>query len=305
MKILFLVPLLISFLNAEWLIVNNDGTLSSYNNTPYENNYAIPKEDINDEAELSTTIIVKKHKRTNKRKKRKIIITDSKVRDKTVYLTFDDGPLNGTQNVISILEESGIDATMFMIGKHVEQNSYRKRLFKRAINDDNILVANHTYSHASGHYRRFYSDDSRVVSDLRKMDRKLSYYDPLHTQKICRLAGRNVFRLPHIYKNDPAVKRAVEYRCYNALKNNGFKIFGWDYQWDYSPKNAKLKKTPRQIVNIMERLIKRGRTKKPNKLILLTHDFTFKKRFRGDQKLRELISLLKERGWGFETLENY
>jgi len=88
------------------MIVNDDGTLSSYNNNSYENSYAIPQEDIEDEAKLSTTIVIKKHKRTSRKKKRRIIISDAQNLDKTVYLTFDDGPLNGTQNVISILEES-------------------------------------------------------------------------------------------------------------------------------------------------------------------------------------------------------
>jgi len=303
LKILTFLLLMISILKAEWMIVNDDGTLSRYGNSDYETSYAIPQESFEDTQELSKTIVVKKKRKHHTYKKR-VIISDPDM-TKSVYLTFDDGPLNGTQNVISILEESGIDATMFMIGKHVERNSYRKKLFKRAVDDDNILVANHTYSHANGHYRRFYSDEYNVVQDLQKMDRKLSYYDPLHYQKICRLAGRNVFRLPDIYKNDPAIRRSVEYRCYDALKDNGFKIFGWDYQWDYNPRNGKLYKSPRQIVKIMNRLIQKGRTKKPNKLILLMHDFTFKSRFGGDEKLRTLISLLERDGWSFETLQSY
>jgi len=38
---------------------------------------------------------------------------------KILYLTFDDGPLKGTVNVLKILEEEKVDATMFCVGKHV------------------------------------------------------------------------------------------------------------------------------------------------------------------------------------------
>jgi len=301
LKILLAILTFAPLLFGQWMIVKDDGTLEAYNNQN-ENSYNIPSQNRYDEKELSKTITI--HKRHRKRAKKRVIITDGS-RKKIAYLTFDDGPLNGTQNVINILSDNRIDATMFMIGRHVEQNRYRKKLFQMAIDEPNILVANHTYSHANGHYSRFYSDKNRVIHDLQKMERKISIHDPLHSKKCCRLAGRNVFRLPFIRRDDPAIKKKREQTCYDALANRGFKIFGWDYQWDYNPRNGKLYKSPQEIVRIMDRLIQRGRTRKPNKLILLMHDFTFKSRFGGDEKLRKLIALLKKDKWRFEDLESY
>ncbi|TIT54789.1 MAG: polysaccharide deacetylase, partial [Mesorhizobium sp.] len=34
--------------------------------------------------------------------------------DRTIYLTFDDGPLNGTSNILDVLEAAQVPATLFM-----------------------------------------------------------------------------------------------------------------------------------------------------------------------------------------------
>ncbi len=298
--------LTVSVLHAQWMFVNGDGTLSPYNNEPQEHSYAIPKESAKDEQILGQEVKRSYHPHhiQKKRRKHRIIITDAHA-PKRIYLTFDDGPLNGTQNVISVLNETGVDATMFMIGRHVDLSRYRKRLFLRAIDAPNILVANHTYSHANGHYRDFYAHKQCVIRDIEKMERKLRRYDEAHVQKCCRLAGRNVFRLPRIVRNDPAIRSSREAHVYDALDRRGFDIFGWDYQWDYDPHTGKLYKSPRQIADAIEQIYRRHKTHKRGKCILLMHDFTFKDRFNGKAKLRRLIALLQQRGWRFETLESY
>ena len=295
---LFIVMALTTYLNASWMFVNDDGSLSSYHQE--DESYFIPQEV---EKPKKTKVRKKYHKR-----KKKIIITSQPIYQnskKTIYLTFDDGPLNGTENVIDTLSEMSIPATMFMIGKHIDSSRYRKELFLNAIDEPYILVANHTYSHANGRYRHFYSSVYRVRKDLQKMENKLLNQDPSHGFMCCRLAGRNVFRLPNIRKNDPAIKRSREYDAYNALSDDGFSIFGWDYQWSYNPKNGKPYKSPQTLVRDIEKIYHRGRTKKAGKLILLMHDFEFKDRFNGKKKLRKFITLLQERGWSFGTLDSY
>ncbi len=307
LKIFYIITFISINLSAGWMFVNDDGTLSPYNTAENERVYSIPQQEQIDEEQIEhDTIIIKPKKRKHKHKKQ-LQITSRPIygEQKIIYLTFDDGPLNGTQNVISVLSEMGVSATMFMIGKHVKQNQYRKNMFLRAIDEPNIMVANHTYSHANGHYRRFYSNINKVVSDLNKMNKKLEKEDPNHSMKCCRLAGRNVFRVGSIRRNDAAIRRSWEYNAYDALADEGFEIFGWDYQWDYRPRDGKLYKSPAQIVKIIEKINKKHRTRKPNKVILLMHDFTFKNKFNGKEKLRELISLLDQHGWSFETLQSY
>jgi len=52
---------------------------------------------------------------------------------------------------------------MFCVGKHIVK---RKDIFDREKSMKNLLVVNHTYSHANGKYRRFYSNMYRVLSDV-------------------------------------------------------------------------------------------------------------------------------------------
>lgn len=77
--------------------------------------------------------------------------------DKTIYLTFDDGPLVGSENIIDTLIEEDIPATMFMVGKHINRSASRKKVYQSALDEQLILVANHTYTHSNGRYRHFYS----------------------------------------------------------------------------------------------------------------------------------------------------
>jgi peptidoglycan/xylan/chitin deacetylase (PgdA/CDA1 family) len=131
---------LTTYLNAGWMFVNDDGSLSSYHQE--DESYFIPQE----VEKPKKTKVRKKH---HKRKKR--VVTNyepiEQNGEKTIYLTFDDGPLNGTENVIDVLSQTGTAATMFMIGKHIDSSEYRKELFLNAIDEPYILVANHTYSH--------------------------------------------------------------------------------------------------------------------------------------------------------------
>ncbi len=316
----FFLFIIVVDLWAGWMFVNDDGTLTPYTDAKeYEQTFDIPENSSLDRELLGKEVNNKRKKsdlgveirepkrveKQNKNNKKTTIKRATSLIGKTIYLTFDDGPLSGTSNVISVLKEYDIEATMFMVGKHIKKNRYRKKLFKRAIDEPNILVANHTYSHANGHYRHFYSSANRVVKDLLKTQSLLEMYDTIHTTRICRLAGRNVFRLPSLKRDDPAIKNIRERRAYDALQREGFKVFGWDLQWSYSPHTLKLYKSPKEIVRVIERLNNNGWTRKPNKLILLMHDFTFKDSLNGKENLRELLALLQENGWSFETLENY
>ena len=39
--------------------------------------------------------------------------------EKAVYLTFDDGPNKGTENLLKIVEKHKIPITSFVVGKHI------------------------------------------------------------------------------------------------------------------------------------------------------------------------------------------
>lgn len=49
--------------------------------------------------------------------------------DRTIYLTFDDGPLNGTSNILDVLEAAQVPATLFMVGMHAEASASNRPAF--------------------------------------------------------------------------------------------------------------------------------------------------------------------------------
>ncbi len=228
--------------------------------------------------------------------------------EKIIFLTFDDGPLQGTRNVLKVLREEQIGATMFMVGKHIQNN---RKLYKEALTIPNLTIANHTYSHANGRYRKFYSSFQGVLKDLKRSnailqkDETLSYRSPYLP---VRLAGRNVFRLPGLSCDDYGLGKKGckrERGKYNGLAKKGFFIYGWDIEWNYSHRNGKPLYSPQKLVNRIERLYASKHLKRKNRVILLMHDFMFRTKFNGVENLHTLIQLLRERGWQFERIEKY
>lgn len=217
---------------------------------------------------------------------------------KVIYLTFDDGPSKGTANVLSVLKEEGVEGTMFFIGRNIE---YQRSLYAQALSMPNLLIANHTYSHANGKYARFYSSAATVVNDVDRAQRIIG------GAKYLRLAGRNVWRLPSLYRNDYALsktRRKIESPKYTALSDRGYQIYGWDIEWHFDHATGNASYGADRMADRIETLCENKRLAKEGKIVLLAHDYMFRKEG-GRQKLRELIQILKASGWRFETLGSY
>lgn len=227
--------------------------------------------------------------------------------NKIVLLTFDDGPIKATKNIIETVREENIPVTMFFIGCQIETFP---NIYKEAINYPNILIANHTYSHANNRYRKFYSDPLLVVEDIKKANSIVGVDNISNTSSAflpVRLAGRNVFRLPTITKNDnmiDTIQREKEIVGYDNIYKEGYYIYGWDLEWAYE-KNGKPILTPQEIYNSMEKIYEKKLSSKEDKVVLLMHDFMFSNNFDGKENLKTLIQLLKNGGWSFENIENY
>ncbi|MCL2254870.1 MAG: polysaccharide deacetylase [Lachnospiraceae bacterium] len=86
--------------------------------------------------------------------------------EKKIYLTFDDGPSINTDRILDILDEYGIKATFFVIGKTDERslNSYR-----RIVNEGHTLGM-HSYSHR---YQEIYRSLDAFTEDLNKLQELL------------------------------------------------------------------------------------------------------------------------------------
>ena len=82
--------------------------------------------------------------------------------EKSVYLTFDDGPSERTDEILKILDRYGIHATFFVIGQSKEENLQRMR---------NIAAAGHTLAiHSFSHdYQKIYSSVEAYLEDFNQM----------------------------------------------------------------------------------------------------------------------------------------
>lgn len=140
-----------------------------------------------------------------------------------LYLTFDDGPNNGTSNLINILNDHYIECSLFIIGKHVYGSKFQKELFELYHNHKNLELCNHSFSHANNQYKIFYQNPKRVADDFKQCHDSLKF-----SNKISRAPGRNMWSI----EGDSCRFRTTTPEAIK-LKEEGFKMVGWDVDWDF------------------------------------------------------------------------
>ncbi len=117
-------------------------------------------------------------------------------RQKEVFLTFDDGPVQEvTPWVLELLKKEGIKACFFAVGENVQRNP---QLFQR-VQDEGHLVGNHTFNHMQG---------------LKNED--VAYY--ANVEKAAGYIPGTLFRPPH---------GLLRLRQFRTLKKN-YRFIMWD-----------------------------------------------------------------------------
>ena len=79
-----------------------------------------------------------------------------------VYLTFDDGPSARTTEVLDILDDNGIKATFFVIGREDEESL---ELYRRIV-DEGHTIGIHSYTHK---YGDLYASKDDFIADYKKI----------------------------------------------------------------------------------------------------------------------------------------
>ncbi len=208
-----------------------------------------------------------------------------------VYLTFDDGPLNGTKKCLEVCNELNVKSTFFLVGLHIGNDNNFKIVKSLEDNFPEILVANHSYCHANERYQEFYGNTEDALKDFCKMQEKVSF--PF---RIVRLPGYNTRIVKGHLKCSQIVKPIS-----HILLQEGFRLIGWDLEWNYNTKRQK----PKKLVNQILYCLRSNDVEIPNHLILLMHDWMFQKE-EEIIALKEVISLLKEHSnIKFETVNKY
>lgn len=81
-----------------------------------------------------------------------------------VYLTFDDGPSDNTDEILDILKENDVKATFFVVGKTDEHS---RQMYRRIV-EEGHTIALHSYSHK---YSEIYSSVEKYDKDLEKLSK--------------------------------------------------------------------------------------------------------------------------------------
>ena len=116
---------------------------------------------------------------------------------KTVYLTFDDGPIPEiTPWVLDVLDDHAVKATLFCVGDNVRKFAY---LYEDIL-DSGHRVGDHTFNHLQG----WLTAPKKFLTNTREADK---------------LIGSTLFRPPHGHMIFPQPL---------LLKREGYKIVMWD-----------------------------------------------------------------------------
>lgn len=234
-----------------------------------------------------------------------------------IYLTFDDGPLYGTDDVLDVLTDLSLhgQVTFLDVGKHIDTLQFSFRNSWRGKNkwtgaemveltrDLGNLVANHSYTHASGTtYQEFYSNAETVLADFNQCAATITgILGPGGTGfdvKLGRLPGRNTWRTSGVNRTDGDSATAA-----NLLSANGYSLFGWDLE--YSKVAHSESARSQLIAAIASRASGKASPRTPGKIVLLFHDQNHRHSQGGREPLRLFLQSLKDADYKFSTLSGY
>lgn len=214
---------------------------------------------------------------------------------RTLYFTFDDGPNNGTENLMEIIDEEKIPVTSFVVAKHVNGSETQRKLYKKLEQDTLFEIANHSYSHAKNQYSEFYKNPENVVQDFRNAQDSLK----LKTN-ITRTPGRNIWRMKNVNVTDIKSSKAAA----DLMEKENFKVVGWDLEWRPT-KEMTLKDNHKIMLKKIDSLFFNNLEKTPRHLVILTHD----QYLRDENSVKELkfliASLKKSKRFQFKKISEY
>lgn len=194
--------------------------------------------------------------------------------EKTVYLTFDDGPSARTPELLAILEEYDIKATFFVTGKESEEAEQ----WMRDIVSAGHTLGIHTYSHD---YNKIYQSVEAYLEDFNAM-----------YQVILEATGTapQVFRFPGGSVN--AYNGATYRDIISEMVRRGFVYFDWNRMSGDAVRGNVPAET--LVENALDRADSMRR------VILLMHDST---RFTNVvEALPQIIEGYQEAGFSFAAL---
>jgi len=224
-----------------------------------------------------------------------VLLTDT-VSPRYIYLTFDDGPLNGSQYLDSIATAKGIKINTFLIGHHDKMSKKMHSYTERYKNNPLVDCYNHSFWHAHDKYTVFYSNPQAAFEDFEHAEQSLGL-----EHKIVRLPGRNIWYIGDRKKVDLKTGGSTA----ELLHQNGYKVIGWDCEWKINGVTGKPDLSVNQLYTQIKNLLRKGTSYTKNNVVLLTHDNMYQTK-KGQRLLSDLIDSLKQHpNYHFEFVRNY
>lgn len=152
--------------------------------------------------------------------------------DKTVYLTFDDGPGPYTERLLDILDQYGVKATFFVV------DSEYRYLFKEIVNRGHSIGI-HSVTHD---YASIYSGPEAYFEDLYTMQQIIYEETGVLT---------TLMRFPGGSSNTVSCKLSEGIMTYlsEAVRDAGFQYFDWNVDSDDAGKTYTTKNVRRNVLD--------------------------------------------------------
>ncbi len=180
-----------------------------------------------------------------------------------IYLTFDDGPVDGpTDFVLDQLENAKIKSTFFCIGDNIRKHPH---LFKRILTGGHV-VANHTFNHLNG----WKTTNDQYVKNITLFEQQLNNAGA---------ESSTLFRPPY---------GRITFSQAKLLTN--FKIIMWDVLTQDYNKNLDAEKCLRGSINAV----------RPGSIVVFHDSFKAEKNLR--YVLPRLIDHFAAKGYQFKAL---
>ena len=198
---------------------------------------------------------------------------------KRAFLTFDDGPSANTESILNILNNYGIKASFFVIGKYVDSHP---EIVKRAY-EEGHYIANHGYSHNNS---ILYKSSESFISEVKKTD--LAIGKAIGIEDYC----SHIFRFPNGFMA-PLYKSQKEKAVLLLLEMNYTYI-----DWNCLNKDSERKYTNTQLLNNLKQSCENKNT-----LVVLMHDT--KDVNNSSLVLKESIDHLRREGYEFRNFYEF
>lgn len=193
------------------------------------------------------------------------IVNRVDTKEKVVALTFDDGPSQKVDEILSILNDQDVKATFFLIGNDISKYPEETKKLISAGHE----IGNHTYSHK----RMVFKTPSYIKEEIEETDnliREMGYDRPINFRPPF---GKKLVFLP------------------NYLKRENRKTILWDLEPNSFPEvNSSSQKIVQYVVDNV----------KPGSIILLHPMYDDKGNTIG--AIKGIIEELKNKGYEFKTV---